>query len=190
MKVSIGNIMKTGLALSWLAFEVMFLFSISTMYGENQANHYIEFAQCPDGMMATLNRDITVREVGKLENANVITIKAGTVVHPKRMWNGVVFSYQGECDYSAKLEDFKEQDQLKKIIDETNERVREKREQIVRENIDLRGITAGVCWLLIGSVLTFVLVKKEKHALLFVIHAALIPVFSFAFCSVLSTLCH
>ena len=189
MTGGIKKIVLTVLALIWLALEVVFLFSVSTIYGENQAHHYMEIPQFPDGMMVTLNRDITVSE-STLGSDKKITIKAGTVVHPEQMWHSVVFNYQGKGYYGAALEDFKEQDQQKKIIDETNEKKKKKREQIARENIDMKLIAAGICWLLIGSVLTFVLQKKDWLRQLFVIHVALIPVFLFTYCSVLSTLCH
>lgn len=167
---------KTALAITWLAVEIIYIFYVGHVIAENSACHVFEFVNVPDSMMITLNMDTIV---GNMQDGNEITIRAGTAVHPDRIHSpNVVFSYQGKHSYVARFEDFRECDQLKRMVEETNNRVREKQEQIIREsNAPVVAAVVGICWLLIGSVLTYLLRKIDLFFPLFALHVVLVPFF-------------
>lgn len=175
---------KTVIAVLLLIVDVLAIRWSVDAITENKMHHYMAITGHYSGMQLTLNKDITGTVHGK-----IITVPAGTVVTTDLITDtNVYFSYSDErmnCAY----EDFKEQDQLEKIkqeIEEVEQKNNAERQKIINENKG-SGITKILCGLLIGSIITFILVKLKWYALLYVIDI----VFIFLLFNVtISSMCH
>ena len=157
---------KTVIAVLLLIVDVLAIRGFVDAITENKMHHRMTIAKHYSGMQLTLNKDITGKVHGK-----TITVPAGAVVTTDLITDiNVYFSYSDErmnCVY----EDFKEQDQLEKIkqeIEEVEQKNNAERQRIINENKG-HGIAMILCGLLIGSLITFILVKVRWYALLYVI---------------------
>ncbi|MCR5488504.1 MAG: hypothetical protein K6F03_00370 [Saccharofermentans sp.] len=157
---------KTVIAVLLLIVDVLAIRWSVDAITENKMHHYMAITGHYSGMQLTLNKDITGTVHGK-----IITVPSGTVVTTDLITDtNVYFSYSDERMIRA-YEDFKEQDQLEKIkqeIEEVEQKNNAERQRIINENRGY-GITKILCGLLIGSIITFILVKLKWCALLYVI---------------------
>ena len=157
---------KTAIAVLLLIVDVLAIRWSVDAKTENEMHHHMNIVSHHSGIQLTLNKDITETFRGK-----TVTVPAGTVVTTIGVSaDKVYFSYSDASIYRA-YEDFKEQDQLEKIKQE-HEEVEKKnnaeRQRIINEYKG-SGITKILCGLLIGSIITFILVKLKWYALLYVI---------------------
>ena len=162
---------KTVIAVILLIVDVLAIRWSVDAITENKTHHHMIIAKHYSGIQLTLNKDITDTSSGKM-----IMVPAGTVVTTELITaTNVYFSYSNERMFRA-YEDFKEQDQLQKIkqeIDEVEQKNEAERQSVINENKG-PGITMILCGLLIGSLITFILVKIKWYALLYVIDVVFI----------------
>jgi len=162
---------KTVIAVLLLIVDVLAIRWSVDAKTENEMHHHMNIVSHHSGIQLTLNKDITETFRGK-----TVTVPAGTVVTTISVSaDKVYFSYSDASIYRA-YEDFKEQDQLEKIKQEFEEVERKnnaERQRVIDENKG-PGITTILCGLLIGSLITFILVKIKWYALLYVIDIAFI----------------
>ena len=162
---------KTVIAVLLLIVDVLAIRWSVDAITENRMHHNMTIVSHHSGMQLTLNKDITETFRGKM-----VMVPAGTVVTTNAVSaDKVYFSYSDASIYRA-YEDFKEQDQLEKIKQEFEEVERKnntERQRVIDENKG-PGITTILCGLLIGSLITFLLVKLKWYALLYVIDIAFI----------------
>lgn len=173
---------KTVIAVLLLIVDVLAICGFVYYRIDNELHHYGILINRPDDMQLTLNKDIT-----ETFRDETVTVPAGTVVTPKHIsLDTVHFSYSDEGTYRASYEDFEEQGQLEKLRQEAEEKYYADRERVINKNIG-PGIAMILCGLLIGSLLTFFLVKIKWYIMLYVIEI----VFVFVLYYVLSlVLCH
>lgn len=157
---------KTVIAVLLLIVDVLAIRGFVAAITENRMHHHMAIAKHYSGMQLTLNKDITGTSHGM-----TVTVPAGTVVTTDLISSGkVYFSYSDEKIFCA-YEDIKEQDQLEKIKQENEEVERNnnaERQRIINKNKG-SGIALILCGLLIGSLITFILVKIKWYAFLYVI---------------------
>ena len=174
---------KTVIAVVLLIVDVLAIRGFVAAITENKMHHYMAITGHYSGKQLTLNKDITGTIHGK-----IITVPAGTVVTTDLITDtNVYFSYSDERMIRA-YEDFKEQDQLEKIkqeIEEVEQKNNAERQRIINENKG-HGIAIILCGLLIGSLITFILVKVKWYALLYVIDVVFIILLNMV---LLSSLC-
>ena len=174
---------KTVIAVILLIVDVLAIRGFVAAITENKMHHYMAITGHYSGMQLTLNKDITGTIHGK-----IITVPAGTLVTTIGVSaDKVYFSYSDASIYRA-YEDFKEQDQLEKIkqeIEEVEQKNNAERQRIINENKG-PGIAMILCGLLIGSLITFILVKVKWYALLYVIDVVFIILLNMV---LLSSLC-
>ena len=175
---------KTAIAVLLLIVDVFAIRWSVDAKTENEMHHHMNIVSHYSGIQLTLNKNITETFRGK-----TVTVPAGTVVTTISVSaDKVYFSYSDASIYRA-YEDFKEQDQLEKIKQEFEEVERKnnaERQRVIDENKG-PGITTILCGLLIGSLITFFLVKIKWYAILYVIDIAFIFLL---FNVTLSSLCH
>ena len=166
-----GINIKTVIAVLLLIVDVLAIRWSVDAKTENQMHHHMYIVGHYSGIQLTLNKDIT-----ETVHRKMITVPAGTVVTTNGVSaDKVYFSYSGERMPSA-YEDFKEQDQLERIkqeIEEIERKNNAERQRVIDENKG-PGITTILCGLLIGSLITFILVKLKWYALLYVIDIAFV----------------
>ena len=174
---------KTAIAVLLLIVDVLAIRWSVDAKTENEMHHHMNIVSHHSGMQLTLNKDITGTVHGK-----TITVPAGAVVTTDLITDiNVYFSYSDERMIRA-YEDFKEQDQLEKIkqeIEEVEQKNNTERQRIINEN-KVPGIAMILCGLLIGSLITFILVKVKWYALLYVIDIVFIILLNMV---LLSSLC-
>ena len=157
---------KTVIAVVLLIVDVLAIRWSVDAKTENEMHHHMNIVSHYSGMQLTLNKDITETFHGK-----TVTVPAGTVITTIGVSaDKVYFSYSDANIYRA-YEDFKEQDQLEKIKqehEEVEQKYKTERQKIINENKG-SGITKILCGLLIGSIITFILVKIKWYAFLYVI---------------------
>jgi acid phosphatase family membrane protein YuiD len=156
---------KTVIAVLFLIVDVLAIRWSFDAKAENEMHHHMTIVSHYSGIKMTLNKDITEILHGKM-----VTVPAGTVVTTIYISETeVYFSYSGEC-MSRGYEDFKEQDQFEKIKQD-HEEVKQKnnaeRQRVINEYKGPK-ITMMLFGLLIGSLITFILVKIKWYALLYV----------------------
>lgn len=173
---------KTVIAVLLLIVDVLAICGFVYLRIDNELAHIGAFIEIPDNMQLTLNKDIT----GTFRDKTV-TVPAGTVVKPEDIAHGnVYFSDSDKNSFRASYDDFKEQDQLEKLKQEAVQEYNADRERIINQNLG-PGIAAILCGLLIGSLITFFLVKMEWYGLLYVLDILFIIVLYFVLSLVL---CH
>ena len=174
---------KTVIAVVLLIVDVLAIRWSVDAKTENEMHHHMNIVSHYSGMQLTLNKDITEMFHGK-----TVTVPAGTVITTIGVSaDKVYFSYSDANIYRA-YEDFKEQDQLEKIKQE-HEKVEQKnnaeRQRVINEYKGHK-ISMMLCGLLIGSIITFILVKIKWYALLYVIDVVFII---WLYIATLSSLC-
>lgn len=170
---------KTVFAVFLLIVDVLAICGFVYLRIDNELHHYGLFIDRPDNL--TLNKDIT-----ETFRDETVTVPAGTVIEPDYIsLDTVSFSYSdNRC--RASYEDFEEQDQLEKLRNDAVQKYNADREKVIKKNIG-PGIAVLLGGLIIGSLITFFLVKKEWYVLLYVIDIVFIFVL---FCSLSLVLCH
>ena len=174
---------KTVIAVVLLIVDVLAIRWSVDAKTENEMHHHMNIVSHYSGMQLTLNKDITETFHGK-----TVTVPAGTVITTIGVSaDKVYFSYSDANIYRA-YEDFKEQDQLEKIKQE-HEKVEQKnnaeRQRVINEYKGPK-ISMMLCGLLIGSIITFILVKIKWYAFLYVIDVVFII---WLYIATLSSLC-
>lgn len=173
---------KTVIAVLLLIVDVLAICGFVYLRIDNELAHYGIIINRPDNMQLTLNKDLT----GTFREKTV-TLPAGTVVTPNHIEPGrVYFSDSEKNSFRASYDDFKEQDQLEKLEQEAVQEYNADRERVIKQSIG-PGIAAILCGLLIGSLITFFLVKMEWYGLLYVLDILFIIVLYFVLSLVL---CH
>ena len=173
---------KTVIAVLLLIVDVLAICGFVYLRIDNELAHIGALIETPDNMQLTLNKDIT----GTFRDKTV-TLPAGTVVTPDHIEPGrVSFSDSDKNSFRASYDDFKEKDQLEKLKQEALQKYNDDRERIINQNLG-SGIAAILCGLLIGSLITFFLVKMEWYGLLYVLDILFIIVLYFVLSLVL---CH
>ena len=173
---------KTVFAVLLLIVDVLAICGFVYLRIDNELHHYGILIEKPDNMQLTLKKDIT-----ETFREETVTMPAGSVVTPGHISSDIVhFSYSDGMMFRASFEDFEEQEQLEKLKQEALQRYNDNRKKVISKNIGL-GIAAILCGLLICSLITFFLVKKEWYVLLYVIDIVFILVL---FCSLSLVLCH
>lgn len=181
MSIKEINIKKV-FAVLLLIVDVLAICGFVYLRIDNELHHYGVLIERPDNMQLTLNKDIT-----ETFREETVTVPAGSVVAPRHIsLDRVYFSYSDGMSFRALFEDFEEQDQLEKLRQEAEERYSADRENVINKNLG-PGIAMILCGLLIGSLITFFLVKKEWYVLLYVIDIVFILVL---FYSLSLVLCH
>lgn len=159
---------KTVIAVLLLIVDVLAIRWSVDAITENKVHHNmnIPIVSHHSGMQLTLNKDITETVHGK-----IITLPAGTVVTTNAVSADKVYFSYSDARMIRAYEDFKEQDQLEKIKqehEEVEQKYKTERQKIIDENKGSE-ITKILCGMLIGSIITFILVKLKWYALLYVI---------------------
>ena len=173
---------KTVIAVLLLIVDVLAICGFVYLRIDNELAHYGIIINRPDNMQLTLNKDIT-----ETFREKTVTVPAGTVVTPNHIGPGrIYFSDSDKNSFRASYDDFKEQDQLEKLWQETEQIYNADRERVIKQSIG-PGIAAILCGLLIGSLITFFLVKMEWYGLLYVLDILFIIVLYFVLSLVL---CH
>ena len=173
---------KTVIAVLLLIVDILAVCGFVYIRISNELAHYRAIINKPDNMQLTLNKDITETLRDK-----TVTVPAGTVVKPEDIAHGnVYFSDSDKNSFRASYDDFKEKDQLEKLKQEALQKYNDDRERIINQNLG-PGIAAILCGLLIGSLITFFLVKMEWYGLLYVLDILFIIVLYFVLSLVL---CH
>lgn len=170
---------KTVIAVIFLIVDVLAICGFVYTRTENELHHYGLYIDRPDNL--TLNKDIT-----ETFRDETVTVPAGTVIEPRYIsLDTVSFSYS-DRSFRASYGDFEEQDQLEKLRQEAEQRYHADREKVIKKNIG-PGIAAVLCVLLIGSLITFFLIKKDWYVLLYVLDIVFVFVL---FCALSLVLCH
>ena len=173
---------KTVIAVLLLIVDVLAICGFVYLRIDNELAHYGIIINRPDNMQLTLNKDLT-----ETFREKTVTLPAGTVVTPDHIEPGrVSFSDSDKNSFRASYDDFKEQDQLEKLEQEARQIYNADRERVIKQSIG-PGIAAILCGLLIGSLITFFLVKMEWYGLLYVLDILFIIVLYFVLSLVL---CH
>lgn len=159
---------KTVIAVLLLIVDVLAIRWSVDAITENKVHHNmnIPIVSHHSGMQLTLNKDITETFRGK-----TVTVPAGTVVTTNAVSADKVYFSYSDARMIRAYEDFKEQDQLEKIKqehEEVEQKYKTERQKIIDENKGSE-ITKILCGMLIGSIITFILVKLKWYALLYVI---------------------
>ena len=171
---------KTVIAVIFLIVDVLAICGFVYTRTENELHHYGLYIDRPDKL--TLNKDIT-----ETFRDETVTVPAGTVIEGGYIvLDTVYFRYLDEWSFSASYEDFEEKDQLEKLRQEAEQRYHADREKVIKKNIG-PGIAAVLCVLLIGSLITFFLIKIEWYVLLYVLDIVFVFVL---FCALSLVLCH
>jgi hypothetical protein len=173
---------KTVIAVILLIVDVLAICGFVYCRIDNELAHYGILINKSNDMQLTLNKDIT-----ETYHDKTVTVPAGTVVEAGHIsLDRVHFYYLDEWSLSASYEDFKEKDQLEDMKQKAVQEYNADRERVIKQSIG-PGIAIILCGLLIGSLITFFLVKIEWYLLLYVLDILFIFVLYF----VLSlTLCH
>ncbi len=173
---------KTVIAVLLLIVDVLAICGFVYYRIDNELHHYGILINRPDDMQLTLNKDIT-----ETFRDETVTVPAGTVIEGGHIvLDTVYFRYLDEWSFSASYEDFEEKDQLEKLRQEAEQRYHADREKVIKKNIG-PGIAAVLCVLLIGSLITFFLIKIEWYVLLYVLDIVFVFVL---FCALSLVLCH
>lgn len=101
-----------------------------------------------------------------------ITVPAGSEITPDYIYrNSVYFTYDGHGHISANWEDFVEQEKLEELERiALQEKANRQKEYVLRGTVI--GICVSVCWLILGTVIAYLLSKKESlSALVFALIA-------------------
>ena len=170
---------KTVIAVIFLIVDVLAICGFVYTRTENELHHYGFYIDLLDNL--TLNKDIT-----ETFRDETVTVPAGTVIEPRYISKDTVnFSYS-DRSFRASYGDFEEQDQLEKLRQEAEQRYHADREKVIKKNMG-PGIAAVLCVLLIGSLITFFLIKIEWYVLLYVLDIVFVFVL---FCALSLVLCH
>ena len=164
---------KTVIAVLFLIVDVLAIRWSVDAKTESEIYHHMNIVSHYSGMQLTLNKNITETLDGK-----TITVTAGTVVTTVLITEtNVYFSYSDVSMYMYRAyEDFKEQYQLEKIkreFEEVKQKNNAERQSVINKYKSTK-ITMMLCGLLIGSLITFILVKIKWYAFLYVIDVVFI----------------
>lgn len=170
--------MKKCLSIILLIVEAVGIFFVCSNIAKKKANHYHAEVIIPEGMLLTVNDEISIPELS-LDNSSgevsYFTIPAGCKVKP--VWIGPS-SVTFVCDklderHNLKADCFEEQEQLMLLNEEAETKTLRNRKEIITKWTVI-GIAASAGWIIIGFLLMMTLLKKKKYILLFTIHIVLI----------------
>ena len=99
-----------------------------------------------------------------------IIIPAGSIIPPDYIFsNKVSFSYDGCGHISANWDDFVEHEKLGELESiALQEKIYNQKEYMHRGTVT--SICVSVCWLILGTAITYLLIKKEAVKVLIAVH--------------------
>ncbi|MCR4767947.1 MAG: hypothetical protein K5875_08310 [Saccharofermentans sp.] len=123
--------------------------------------------EVPEGLELTINKDISV----EIQDGSIL-IPEDTVIHPDYIFpdSSVVFHYEGTTErLHTDWDNIKEQNKLKELKNEA-ELKQQKQQKSTKNRAIFIGFAEGSAWLVFGSFLSLVLIKKDKKAVLIICH--------------------
>lgn len=141
-------------------------YSVSTsIYG---SKYIAKVIQVPENMVLTTANDISY----SVDREKEITVPAGTEITPDWIFSDSVYiTYDGYGHISANWDDFVEQDKLEELENiASQERINNQKKYVLRGSVI--GVCVSVSWLIIGTVISYLLTKKESlNVLVFILIA-------------------
>ena len=157
---------KTVIAVIVLLIESLCIFGLFFLKGKTEAGHISTIVNIPEGMTLTASKDLTVSS-----GDESIVISKGTTIKPSYVYADNIYFYDDSVSgrLSAPLDSFVEQNELRKMVEDSLNESEKARKESTGSNVSI-GIAVSICWLLIGGLITYFLLKKEWLLLLVVIH--------------------
>lgn len=148
--------MKNVIISVTLLVEFIGIFAICIITAMNYANHCGTEIIIPDGLQLTLNNDVSLPS-----NGGTVLISKDTVVVPVGIHDNLVFFYHESS--SSRLHttwsNFKEQQILKKIEDDAEQRRIESQKHMMIRGVVL-GVVLGLLWVVLGGFIFLKMLKK------------------------------
>lgn len=141
-------------------------YSVSTSIYDSK--YIAKVIQVPENMVLTTANDISY----SVDREKEITVPAGTEITPDWIFSDSVYiTYDGYGHISANWDDFVEQDKLEELENiASQERINNQKKYVLRGSVI--GVCVSVCWLIIGTVISYLLTKKESlNVLVFILIA-------------------
>jgi ABC-type glycerol-3-phosphate transport system permease component len=166
--------LKNILLVLVLIIEALGIFWYSLTISKDNAKHVAVIIQVPENMMLTIANDICF----SVDKEKEITVTEGTKITPDYIFsNCVIFSYEGYIHISAEFNDFVEHAQLEDLENVAlQDKVNRQKEYVLKGVII--GIIVGVCWVILGTVIAYPLIKKEAVGVLIIVHFIVIILLS------------
>lgn len=170
-----------------LLIETISVFIISMDYAKKKASHWYAEIKIPDGLQLTIEKDVSVF-VLPLDNLSTETVASNIVISKGEkispIWIGdssVTFFYEKTGErHNISWEYIKEQDLLKDLNSDAEERTISERNKIILNGIFV-SIAISMCFLIVGSFISVLFAKKHKNIALILFHVITIVIISILF---------
>ncbi len=166
--------MKKSMILFFLILEFLGLWAIEMHFSNVKAHYEAVSVIIPEDMVLTTSREVSfvfpntgVEWFDSSATSDTIVVPEGTTIKPRVISeNKVAFYYEGsESDASdfveASWDCFIENEQLARLWEESCSAAELRYRHIIQRGV-IKGVILGLCWLVIGSVLSIFLIKKQK----------------------------
>ena len=153
--------MKKFIVILLLIIEFAGILAIALCLAKDKASRCSDAIQFPKDMQLTLDNDMSFDK-----DSGVIFIPKGTKIIPGSNYDDSIhFMIEGSDEMlSATWDNFVEQDHLIALKEEARQKQVRNQNAIMKRGA-IRGGIAGGAWLLIGSLISFILLKKNKSTL-------------------------
>ena len=148
--------------------EFLGIFATEIHYSRYYANSHCAFEiHVPDGIQLTTSKEISLN----VDNETIV-LPAGTVIVPTYIFpNDVCFNIEpSEYRMHAELSCFKEQEKLNELLNQAEQIRLDEQKPIIQRGF-VKGIVLGTLWFVIGTFISWLLLKKNKNKVLFICHA-------------------
>lgn len=157
--------MKKYIALVVILLEMIGILAINVIYANNSSKLIATNISIPDNLKLTIKEDISIES-----RDGSFIIPKDTVICPEYVFpdRKVCFHFEGERVH-IEWEKIEEESILEELNHEA-ELKREEHQKDVKTRGLIIGVAEGVLWIVLGGLLSYALMKKEKYTLLIIIH--------------------
>ena len=159
--------MKKYIALVVILLEMIGILAINVIYANNLSKLNATNISIPDNLKLTIKEDIS-----KESRDGSFIIPKDTVICPEYVFpdRTVCFHFEGNKErVHIEWEKIEEESILEELNHEA-ELKREEHQKDVKTRGLIIGVAEGVLWIVLGGLLSYALMKKEKYTLLIIIH--------------------